>query len=116
MYAIETFANDTFTYSSNIALANNMTWTAQSICVNLDFNTISGGTLTTSLIPIVSTTPNSTNYTLNISAIPSQTANLINGSINPSERVIIIQTKFTSNTGLTLNANNVYLRVKQNGL
>lgn len=120
MYAIETFANDSFSYSANVSLSNNMTWTVNSHCINLDFNKILDssnsdiGFLSTTLSPIVTTTPNSINYTYTMTALPSQTKNLGLNGINPAERVVIIQTKFTSNTGLTFNVDDLYLRIKNN--
>ena len=145
MAAIKIFANDSLTYSSNVALDSTMSWTANSHCVNLDFNPILTwaantiataptiiettfdivptaetatdiGYITTSLIPIVSTTPNNINYTYTLTAPPTQTQSLFLGSVDPAERILIIQTKFTSNTGSIFNANNIYLHIKNNSI
>jgi hypothetical protein len=131
MFSVETFANDSFTYSANVALANDMTWSINSHCVTLDFMPVNIwqansetnvwyptdiGTLTATLSPIVTATPNSINYTYTISANTFQTQTFVINGVNPTERVLIIQTKFTSNTGFSFNANNLFLRIKNNGM
>ena len=119
MLAVQVFANDNFNYSANVALDPMATWTVASHIVNLDYQNIivsnsDIGVVTTTLTPIISTTPTAINYTYTLSANAAQTQSLFVNTVDPAERVLIIQTKFTSNTGLSFNANNVFLHIKNN--
>jgi len=124
MQQIITYANDSFLYSYNVSLANNQTWSANTHLINLDYMTILGantantlqivdiGYLPTVLSPIITNLPNTINYSLTISANTIQTQELMANSVNPAERVLIMQTKFTSNTANVVVANNVYLKIR----
>lgn len=121
LYAVECFANDTLTITSDLILDNSVTWNVASQVITLDFqeifdtSNINVGILNASLTPIVPNNviiPNSNNFTLILAANSYQTSELILGSINPYERTLIIQTVFNSNTGTIFHANNMYLRVK----
>jgi hypothetical protein len=119
MFDVYIFAGSTLNYSINVALSNSLTWSVNTQICDLDYNLLIDqnntniGICQCNLVPITSNFPNSTNYTLNISANTYQTQNFMANSINPNERVLIIQTIFTSNTGIVQEANDLYLRVRQ---
>jgi hypothetical protein len=115
---IEIYVSDTLTYTSNVALSNTMTWTANSVVVNLDYNYILDangnniGILTSNLSPIITNLPNTINYLLTVTANSNQTSAFLANTVNPAERVLILQTQFLSNTGLVQHANSQFLRIK----
>jgi hypothetical protein len=111
-------ANDQLSYTNTASLSNTLTWTANTHVVSLEYLTISTasntdiGWLPTTLTPVVNNTPSNTNnYTLNFIANSYQTDNFLANSVNPNERTLVVQTKFTANSGLTQDAPNIYLRV-----
>jgi hypothetical protein len=113
---IEIYVSDTLTYTSNVALSNTMTWTANSVVVNLDYNLDANGNnigiLTSNLSPIITNLPNTINYLLTVTANSNQTSAFLANTVNPAERVLILQTQFLSNTGLVQHANSQFLRIK----
>jgi hypothetical protein len=111
-------ANDQLSYTNTVSLSNTLTWTGNTHVVSLEYLTISTtgnadiGWLPTTLTPVVNNTPaNTNNYTLHFSANSYQTDNFLANSVNPNERTLVVQTKFTANSGLTQDAPNLYLRV-----
>ena len=111
-------ANDQLSYTNTASLSNALTWTAQTHVVSLEYTTIIDtsntdiGWLPTTLTPVVNNTPSSlNNFTLNFTANAYQTDNFLANSVNPNERTLVVQTKFTANSGLTQDAPNIYLRV-----
>ena len=117
MYSQDVYAGADFSYSTNVALSNTMTWTANGLLTTLDlldvFNGNSEiGVLTANLHPIATNTPNGVNFTLTLSAPGNTTAGWIANSVNTTERVLYLFTKFTSNTGATMAGNAAILRVK----
>jgi hypothetical protein len=117
-YYLEIFAGDSFSYSSNVALDNTVTWTANAWLRTLDFspiidgNNVEVGILTANLNPISTNTPNSVNYTLTLSANVYATGVWIANSISTSERKLYLFTKYSSNTGISQHGNVVILIVK----
>ncbi len=126
---IDIFANTTFNYSNTITLSNTLTWAAQTHVVNLDFEPVAYtlGLYTNNDIGWLSTTITANtdniqtgvnNYTLAYSANTMQTTAFIANSVNPFDRVLLIQTQLTGNTPSTstviqvIQANNVLLRIK----
>jgi|SRR5271166_1719164 len=119
------YAYDTYNYSNTISLSNSVSWTANVHTVTLDFNAITAnignttvdiGYLPTTLTQNVSAyPPNVNNYTFTFSANSYQTGAFIEGGVNPTERQLLIQTTFTSNTGTIQHANNLFLTVKNTG-
>ena len=116
---IDAYANVPFTYTYNLGLDGSQTWTAQTIAVTLDYATIIDASnvvmsnLNSTLINQANANlPNPNNYTLTITANGYQMQQLGANSVDPNERVLIVQTLFTSNTGSALQANNLYLRIK----
>ena len=113
----EVFAGDSFSYSTNVALSNTMSWTANGWLRTLDYspildvNNTEVGILTANLSPIITNTPNAINYSLNLTANVYSTTIWIANSVN-SERKLFLFTKFISNTGLTQHGNVVILIVK----
>lgn len=111
------YAGDTYTYSANLALANGLTWSANAVLTNLDYAdlivaNVAVGILTANLVTISSSTPNSINYTLNLGANNTTTALWISNSVDPNERVLYINVKYTSNSGIVIHGNTQILRVK----
>jgi len=111
-------ANDDLSYSNTVSLANTLTWTAQTHVVSLEYSIIYDssntdiGWLPTTLTPVVNNTPSSNNnFILNFTANNYQTDNFLANSVNPNERTLVVQTKFTANSGQLQNAPNIYLRV-----
>ena len=91
-FIFQAYANTNFISAFNINLSNNHTWaTAQTQCLTLDMNSV--GWITTTLV--ANNQPNSnTNFTTTLTANAQQTAQLLVGSINPTERMLYIQTTF----------------------
>ena len=117
MFSQEVFAGADFTYTSNVSLSNSATWTANAFLTTLDLLDVFNGNseiglLTANLAPIVTNTPNATNYSLTLSASGSLTAQWIANSVNINERVLYLFTKFTSYTGAVQTVNTALLRVK----
>jgi hypothetical protein len=111
-------ANDQLSYTNTASLSNAFTWSANTHVVNLEYHTIYDdanndiGWLTTTLTPITNNTPSSlNNFTMNFVANNYQTDNFLANSVNPNERTLVVQTKFTANSGLTQDAPNIYLKV-----
>ena|ERR1700744_5735075 len=111
-------ANDTLSYTNTVSLSNTLSWTALTHVVSLEYQTIFDtnntdiGFLPTTVTPVVNNTPNPYhNFTLNFTANNYQTDNFLANSVNPNERTLIIQTKFTANSGAIQDAPNIYLRV-----
>jgi hypothetical protein len=111
-------ANDQLSYTNTASLSNALTWNANTHVVSLEYLTISTesntdiGWLPTTLTPVINNTPSSiNNYTLNFTANSYQTDNFLANSVNPNERTLVVQTKFTANSGITQDAPNIYLRV-----
>jgi hypothetical protein len=117
---IELYAGDTFSYTSNVSLSNSYSWNANAVVTSLDlndlyFNNTEIGILNCNLSPIVTSTPNSINYTLTLSSPSNNTINWISNSVNISERVLYLFTQFTANTSNTQiiqNGNTQIVRVK----
>jgi hypothetical protein len=116
-------ANDQLTYANTITLANTLTWTGQTHVTTLEFNNVLDvsntdiGWLITTITPIVNTLPSGTNnYTLSFSANNYQTTYFLANSVNPNERTLVIQTKYTANNGFIQDANNIYLKVKNSSV
>jgi len=116
---IEAYSNVPFSYTYNLFLDGSQTWTAQSVVVTLDYNIILDASNTN--MSIMSSTltnqanlniPNPNNYTLTLSANAYQMQQLGANSTDPNERVMLLQTLFSSNTGSAIAANNQYLRIK----
>jgi len=124
---IDAFANSPFSYTYNIGLDGSQSWTAQTVVVTLDYNPIllsvlnvSSNTYSNVNISAISSNvgqpntnlPNPNNFTVTISATANQMANFMAGSLDPNERVLIVQTALFGNTGGDIQANNITLRVK----
>ena len=111
------YAGDTYTYTANLALANNLTWSANAVLTNLDYAdlivaNVAVGVLSANLVAISSPTPNSTNYTLNLGANSATTALWIANSVDPNERTLYLNIKYTANNGTVIHGNTQILRVK----
>ena len=115
---ILTQANDQLSYTNTVSLSNSLTWNAQTHVVSLEYTTIfdTGNTdigwLPTTLTPVTNNTPSGVNnFEMNFTANNYQTLNFLANSVNPNERTLVVQTKFTANSGVTQDAPNIYLRV-----
>jgi|ERR1700722_10418131 len=111
------YAGDTLIYTSNVALDNTVTWTANTRLTNLDLQSlivsnVEIGVLQSNLAPIVTNTPNSINFTLTVTANSNVTSQFMANSVVNLERPLYMFTRFTSNTGIEKHANTVLLRVK----
>ena len=111
-------ANDQLSYTNTVSLSNTLIWEANTHVSTLEYATIIDssnvdiGWLPTTLTPVNNNTPSSiNNFTLNFIANNYQTNNFLANSVNPNERTLVVQTKFTANSGLTQDAPNLYLRV-----
>jgi hypothetical protein len=116
MYSESVYAGADFSYSTNVALSNTMSWTANAFLTTLDLLDVFAGNseiglLTANLTPIVNNTPNSVNMTLTLTAPGNTTAQWLANSVNPNERVLYLFTKFTSNGGNISYGNTTILRV-----
>lgn len=116
----EIFAGDSFSYSNSVILSNTVSWSVNSMVVNMDLNPIlvnnvNVGLLTANLVPITTNTPNTFNFTLNISSDSNTTAQWLHNSVDYNERYLYVSTKFTSNTGTIIQEPLVILGVKRNG-
>lgn len=85
---------------------------------NLVANTpVDIGFLSSNLSSVNTNLPNAfNNFNLTISANSLQTSMFIANSVNIAERVLIIQTAFTSNTGQVQHATDLYLKVKNSSV
>ena len=117
MYTQSVYAGADFSYTTNVALSNTMSWTANAFLTTLDLLDVFNGSsevgiLASNLQPIVNNTPNSVNMSLTLTAPGNTTAQWIANSVNPNERVLYLFIKFTANTGNIAYANTTLLRVK----
>lgn len=116
MFTLDVLAGSDFNYTTNLALANNVSWTVNTFLTTTDNMPLYNGNsvignLTSNLQPIISTTPNSVNYKLNVSAPASLTMQWIANSVSVEERSLYMFTRFTSGSGSVILANTQILRV-----
>jgi hypothetical protein len=121
---IEVYANTPLNYTYNIALDNTLLWNAQTAVVTLDYDfildTANSNNNLSYINSIITDTnpnlPNPNNFALTISANSYQTQQYMASSFLENEKIMLIQTIFTSNSGVVLHANNIALRVKNSVL
>jgi hypothetical protein len=112
------FANSPLLYTYNMNLDPTQNWTAQSVIVTLDcelIHDISNTNVSVVNSIILDTNinlPNPNNYSLTISANSYQTQQYFRESLNDYNRVLKIQTKYLSNTGNILHANDMFITIK----
>lgn len=116
MFIQKIYAGADFVYTTNIALSNTESWTANAILTTTDLaNLYNGNTqigiLEANLQPIVSNTPNSINYTLTLTAPGNTTAQWIANSVSIMERSLYLFTTFTSNTNNIIISNTDIIKV-----
>jgi len=117
MFSQSVYAGADFSYTTNVALSNTASWSANAFLSTLDLQDVMNGNvevgvLTANLSPITTNTPNSVNYSLTLTAPGNTTAQWIANSVSINERVLYLFVKFTSNTGALVYANTEQVRVK----
>lgn len=116
---IDIYANTTLNYFYPVVLSNTDTWTAQSHVVTLDHlpildtNNNDIGWLSSTLVSLANNLSiSANNYLLNLTANNTQTAGFMVGTLNPNERILLLQTQFVGASGNVQQSNDIYISVK----